>query len=321
LSEPTDFIRKPRALRRGDSLAVVAPSSPVAPAALESGVAVLTSWGFQVKVAPSARSGRGYLAGDSDRARADDLTEAFLDPDIAGIVCARGGYGASRLLDKIDPATLAAHPKFFAGFSDITSLHLALGNAGLVTFHGPMVAAGIDRNAYNAESLLKAMTSTEPLGRITVPEENPRIRTIVGGVARGRLVGGNLSLICATMGTPWEIDTRDRIVVLEDLDEPPYAMDRMLTQLLLAGKLRDARGIIFGDSPTCEKDPDGDPSLTLFEVFEDLLIPLGLPLIYGFPCGHTPFRATLPFGIEAEIDADAGTVTILESALLTHSIS
>jgi muramoyltetrapeptide carboxypeptidase len=315
LSTSIDSPKKARALRPGDTIAVVAPSSPVDPAELENGVAVLTSWGFEVRIAPSARTGRGYLAGESDRARAEDLTNAFLDPEVAGIICARGGYGASRILDKIDPAALAEHPKFFAGFSDITSLHLALGRHGLVTFHAPMVVAGIDPPAYNGESLRRAMTSTEPLGLYASPEGGPTIRAVVGGRARGRLVGGNLALICAAMGTSWEIDTRDRIVLIEDVNEVPYRMDRMLTQLLLAGKLQDARGIVFGDSPTCENGPEGRPSLTLFDVFEDLLVPLGMPMIYGFPCGHSAFRATLPLGVMAELDADAGSLMVEESAL------
>jgi len=308
-------VYKPPALRPGDTLAVIAPSSPVDSAGLDAGIAALETWGFKVRVAPSARTGRGYLAGTSDWARANDFVEAFANPESAGIICARGGYGATRLLDKIDWSVPEAYPKFFAGFSDITSLHLALHRVGLVTFHAPMVAAGLDRSTYNSDGFRRAMTSREPLGAIPLPDDGPKVTTFVGGTARGPLIGGNLSLLAATMGTPWEIDTRGQILLIEDVDEAPYRVDRMLTQLLQAGKLRDAVGILFGDSPTCEKGPEGKPSLTLFEVLEDLLVPLGLPLLYGFPCGHSAYRATLPLGVLAELDATGGSLRILEPAL------
>jgi muramoyltetrapeptide carboxypeptidase len=306
---------KARALCPGDTIAVIAPSSPVDPADLAAGLAVLEGWGFETRVAPSTRASRGYLAGESDRARADDLLAAFVDPSIAGVICARGGYGATRLLDKIDWTIVAAHPKFFAGFSDVTSLHLALARLGWVTFHAPMVAAGLDRLPYNGEGLRRAMTSTEPLDHVPLPPDGPKLLTVVGGVARGPLVGGNLSLLGATIGTPWEVDTRDSVVLLEDVGEAPYRMDRLLTQLLQAGKLRDAAGILFGDSPTCEQGLKDRPSLTLFEVLEDLLVPLGLPLLYGFPCGHGAHRATLPLGVTVELDATRGSLTVLEAAL------
>jgi muramoyltetrapeptide carboxypeptidase len=294
---------------------VIAPSSPVKPADLEGGLATLQSWGFEARVYPSVRSGRGYLAGTSDRARADDLVAAFADPEVAGILCARGGYGATRLLDKVDWEIVRAHPKVFAGFSDVTSLHLALGKLGLVTFHSPMVGAGLDRLAYNADLLRRELTTTEPFGVIPLPEDGPLVVSLVPGIATGPLVGGNLSLLAATMGTPSEVDTRGRIVLIEDVHEAPYRIDRMLTQLLQAGKLRDAAGIVFGHSPTCEKAPDDRPSLTLRDVLDDLLVPLGLPLVYGFPCGHSPYRATLPLGVHAKLDADQGQITILEAAL------
>jgi muramoyltetrapeptide carboxypeptidase len=296
-------------------MAVIAPSSPVDQNGLAAGLSLLESWEFRVRVYPAVHEGRGYLAGTSDQQRADDFVAAFADPEIAGVICASGGYGATRLLEKIDWSVPEANPKFFAGFSDITSLHLALNRVGLVTFHAPMVSAGIDRSAYNATCFRRALTSREPLGAIPLPDDSPSLTTLVGGVARGPLVGGNLTLIAATLGTPWEIDTRGKILVIEDVDEAPYRIDRMLTQLIQAGKLRDARGILFGDSPTCEKGPEGKPSLTLFEVLEDLLVPLGLPLIYGFPCGHSAYRTTLPLGVEAELDATERRLTIVEAAL------
>ena len=306
---------KPRALKPGDTLAIVAPSSPVDPEGLAAGLTLLRSWGFETRVMPSVLAARGYLAGIDDRSRAADLMGAFADPSVAGVICARGGYGAGRLLQLIDWQAIAEHPKFFVGFSDVTALHLAFGQLGHVTFHGPMVAAGVDRSAYNADRLHQAMTAARPLGELLVPDDGPKLLSLVPGVARGSLIGGNLSLICATLSTPWEIDTRGKIVLLEDVDEAPYRLDRMLVQLLQTGKLRDAAGILFGDSPTCEKATDGKPSLTLHEVLEELLAPLDLPLLYGFPCGHSAYRATLPLGVQVELDAGRGSLTVLESAL------
>ncbi len=225
-----------------------------------------------------------------------------------------------RLLNRIDWNLIRQNPKFFCGFSDITALHLALQReAGLVTFHGPMVAAFGGAERYNAAGLRRALQETGPLGEVPWPDPAeagaPRPRTIRPGVAEGRLTGGNLTLIVSLLGTPWEPDFTGRIVLLEDVDEAPYRMDRMLVQLLLAGKLQRAAGILIGDSPTCVQEPPDRPSLTLPEVLEELLGPLGIPVLYGFPCGHGPHRATLPLGVRARLDAEAAALTILEPAV------
>lgn len=309
---------RPRALKSGDTLGVVAPSGPVNPEALEEGVARLRARGYCVKLGESVLARRGYLAG-TDAQRAADFMAMWADPGVAGIICARGGYGAMRLLPHIDWSVARAQPKFFCGFSDITAFHAALEReAGLVTFHGPMVAAFGAAGTYNEAGLLAAMECTAPLGAIPWPfagEELPRPVAVVPGVAEGRLAGGNLSLVCALMGTPWEPDFRERIVLLEDVDEAPYRIDRLLMQLLLAGKLQGAAGILFGDSPSCAQIPEGRESLTLPEVLHDLLAPLQIPVLYGFPCGHTGYRATLPLGVRVRLDAGAGTLTVLERAL------
>ncbi len=227
-----------------------------------------------------------------------------------------------RILDRIDWDLVRAHPKFFCGFSDITALHAAMARrVGLITFHGPMVAAMGEARDYNAAGLRRAMTTSEALGKVEWPDERdglgvPSPRTIRSGVAEGLLTGGNLSLLCALMGTPYEPDFRGRILLLEEVDEAPYRVDRMLQQLLLAGKLQQAAGILFGDSPTCMAAPDGKGHpLTLTAVLSEWLAPLGIPVLYGFPCGHGPHRATLPLGVPVRLDAEAGSLTVLEAAL------
>jgi muramoyltetrapeptide carboxypeptidase len=312
------YPRKARPLRPGDTLGIVAPAGPVLPENLGRGVTRLQSWGYKVALGEHVLAARGYLAG-TDQQRAADFNQMWARPDVAAVLCAKGGYGVMRMLGGIDWDIVRAHPKFFCGFSDITALHAAIQReAGLVTFHGPMPAAFGQAEAYNAAGFRAAMESTMPLGTIPWPaegEELPLPVTVRPGVAEGRLMGGNLSLLAALAGTPWEPDYEGRIVLLEDIDEAPYRVDRMLVQLLLSGKLQRAAGILFGDSPSCLCNPEGRPSLTLPEVLEDLLAPLGIPVLYGFPCGHTAYRATLPMGVQARLDATAGSLTILEAAL------
>jgi len=311
--------QKARALKPGATIGIVSPSGPVPPEALAEGVARVEAWGYRAVVGQHAGFRRGYLAG-LDHQRAEDFNALWADPAVDGILCARGGYGAMRILDHIDWNVVRDNPKFFCGFSDITALHAVMERrAGLVTFHGPMAAALGSAAHYNAAGLRRAMAAVEPLGLIPLPEEGedrPVLRTVRSGVAEGQLCGGNLSLLCALMGTPWEPDFAGRILLIEDVDEAPYRMDRMLMQLLLAGKLQRAAGILFGHSPTCECGVEGKPSLTLFEVLEDLLVPLGIPILYGYPCGHSGYRVTVPFGVQARLDATGGALTILEPALI-----
>lgn len=312
-------VRKPRPVPPGATIGVVAPSGPVPPEALEAGLERLHQWGYRTVVGDAVLQQRGYLAGPDER-RAEDFNRMWADPAVDAVLCARGGYGAMRILNRIDWEQVRRNPKFFCGFSDITALHLAMEReAGLVTVHGPMVAAFGGAEGYNAAGLRRALMETGPLGEIPWPDPAeagaPRPVTIRPGVAEGRLIGGNLTLIVSLLGTRWEPDFTGRIVLLEDVDEPPYRVDRMLVQLLLAGKLQRAAGIVFGDSPTCLHGPPGRPSLALPEVLSELLGPLGIPVLYGFPCGHGPHRATLPLGVHARLDAEAGTLTILEPAV------
>lgn len=307
-------MQKPRALRAGDTLGLIAPSGP-APAEMLRGAAEgLRAMGFAVKVFESCRSEYGYLSG-GDVLRAHDVQAAFLDPEVAGIVCLKGGYGTPRILDRLDYAVIAAHPKIFVGYSDITGLHLALGRCcGLVTFHAAMpMTLGRDRDPFTWDHWLRAMTSTAALGKVENPPDEP-IETLVPGRARGPIVGGNLSLVAASLGTPYEIDTHGRLLLLEDVGEEPYTIDRMLSQLRLAGKFADCAGVLLGDWEDCGPK-DTKPSLTLAQVFADVVAPAGKPTIVNLQAGHCCHKVALPLGVEAELDASAGTLTLVESAL------
>jgi len=308
---------RPQALRPGDTVGLAAPSGSLQdPSQADEAAALLRRLGFVPRIAPGCRVAHGYLAGD-DALRAADLNALFADPGVRGIVCLKGGYGASRILDGLDYPLIARNPKVFVGYSDITALHLALDRrCGLVTLHGPVgiSRALLEGDAASTASWLRALTSSEPLGRLENPPGAPPLRTLAGGRARGTVTGGNLSLVAASLGTPFELDARGRILFLEDVDERPYRVDRMLTQLRLAGKFRQCAGVLLGDWSGCLPE-EGKPSLGLEEVFRDLLAGAGKPVLAGFQAGHCRPTLTLPFGVEAVLDADAGSFELVEPAL------
>lgn len=314
----SDPLRAP-ALRPGDVVGVVAPAGPVDRDALERGLRMLEEWGLRPVPGDSLHASRGYLAGP-DAVRAADVNRFLRDPGVKAVVAARGGYGTLRLLGSLDLAVLGRQPKILAGFSDLTALLVAAWEqVGLITFHGPMLEVRDPSGAmpaYNREGLRRALFGEAFPGEIPWPDapDAPRAVTIRAGVARGRLVGGNLEVFTRLVGTPWHPRTAGAILVLEDLDEAPYRVDRMLVHLRLAGLLDGVAGVVFGDSPSCMTGPAGRPSLTLLEVLEDHLAPLGVPVLYGFPCGHSRYRATLPIGATAELDAGAGRLRVLEPA-------
>ena len=306
----------PRTLRPGETIAIVAPSGALAPGSLDAATARLEQAGFRVRCAADVYARRGYLSGESDAAKAVSLSAAFADPTIRAVLCAKGGYGALRILPLVDWTAVRANPKPFCGFSDITALHQALRReTGLVTFHGPMAVWDRDdaQPEWNSAGLITALTATQPLGVVAAPAGATPTATLVGGVAEGVLDGGNLSMLAALCGTRWQPRFADGIVLLEDTHEAPYRVDRMLTQLVLAGAFADVRGVVFGDSPDCDRPPS-PRGRTLNEVLLDRLGPLSVPLLYGFPCGHTAHRATLPLGVRARLNATAGTLTLLEPA-------
>jgi muramoyltetrapeptide carboxypeptidase len=305
---------RPRALRPGDRVAVVAPAGPLQRVALEPGIDLLTSWGLEPVLGASARTQHGFLAGDDD-ARLADLQRAFDDPTTRGIFCVRGGYGVARIVDRIDLTALRREPKVVVGYSDITALHLLLRQQlDLVTFHGPVLARRWEDDGWSAEQLRRAVMTHEPLGVLPHPVDYPPIETLVPGVVEGPLAGGNLTLVASSLGTPTAIEAAGAILVLEDVHEPPYTIDHLLTQLLRSGVLQSVAGVVVGECVRCDPGPDDPPSPPVRDVFAERLISLGIPSVYGVACGHGRAQLTLPFGVPARLDAAAGTVELLHPA-------
>ncbi|MBN1297596.1 LD-carboxypeptidase [bacterium] len=302
-------ILKAPALKPGDTLALVAPAGPPDLTTLDRGVRLFSDLGFTLQLGKHVLTRNGYLAG-TDAQRVDDINSAIRDPSIRGIVCARGGYGSLRVLDAIDYASLAAEPKVIIGYSDITALLLAIWKEiRLVTFHGPMPAG----NAIHPWSLLefvRCVTGTQPIGiPFACPVPGFRLECLPWSTchenASGRLLGGCLSLLTALLGTPWEPAERDSIVILEDIGEPPYRIDRMLTQLRYTHWLKHCRGLLLGSFIRCEIKPDDpDPSPSLDEVFIDRLADLPIPVLRGIPVGHGEFNLTVPIGIRVQIESE-----------------
>ncbi|HWB70669.1 MAG TPA: LD-carboxypeptidase [Egibacteraceae bacterium] len=309
---------KPPRLRAGATFGVVASSSPVfEQTTARRGVRRLEQAGYRVRFLPHARDRIGYLAG-SAADRAADLHAAFADPAIDAVLQLRGGYGAGQLLPLLDVDLLRANPKPFVGFSDTTMLHVALGQrAGLVTFWGPALAALGRASAYTWERFVHALTAPTTPSTVGPHPDDPWVATLTGGMAEGDLVGGTTSLLAATLGTPWEIDTAGRILLLEDVNEEPYRVDRLLTQLAQAGKLAAAAGIVVAEHAGVRPRgsfPGG--SLSLDDVLDALVRPLGVPAVHGLPLGHGRHLATVPLGVAARLDADAGRLTILDPGLV-----
>jgi muramoyltetrapeptide carboxypeptidase len=313
---------KPPALRPGDGIAIVAPASaPPDPKAIDRSVAALQQLGFRPRLARHVRDRLGYLAG-TDRNRAGDLMKAFTDRSTRAILCLRGGYGTARLLPLLDYQAIRAHPKIFVGYSDITSLHCALlVKSNLVSFHGPMLNSDFAQASmpdFTLQSFLRTLTSSAAPGGIRQGYHNKSVMILRPGTATGPLVGGNLSVLCTTVGTPWQPSFKGAILFLEDLDENPYRFDRMLTHLLNAGLLQQVAGIAIGVNANCE-DPKAmtakEYRQTLEDVFKDRLFPLGVPIVTGLPFGHIPHVATLPIGARATLDGGVGDLLITESGV------
>jgi muramoyltetrapeptide carboxypeptidase len=312
-------IVKSTALRSGDLVAVVAPASNLKSDYLGRGVAELKRLGFRVRHREDILDKARYTAG-SDQRRAEELMQAFSDPEVRAIWAARGGYGVMRILKLLDEELLRANPKIFIGYSDMTALHLYLYRRfGWVTFHGPMAAKDLagGEGHYDLKTLLAALTRTEPIGEIK-SSKTEILHYSSSGAVSGRLLGGCLSLITAMMGTPDDLDTRGSILFLEDTGTRPYAIDRMLQQLRLAGKFDEVQGIIFGEMIDCVQH--AEQGYTIQEVLCECTADLGVPVMFGLPSGHSSRgNLTLPLGVMATLDAERGVLRVDESAVVTSS--
>ncbi len=295
---------KPAPLRAGDLIGVVAPAAASEASTIEAGVRVLERAGYRVRIGDSVLRRTGFTAG-SDADRAADLVKMFVDPDVHAIFAARGGYGSGRLLPLLDLEVIRRHAKIFVGYSDVTFLtSYFVQQAGLVTFHGPMVA-GLDLHRRGAAHLL-ALLGGERWGW------NLSAGTIVRpGTAEGVIVGGCLSVIAATLGTPYEIQTTGRLLFLEDVNEKPFRIDRMLVHLRQAGKLEGVAGVIFGEMSGCEAEPR--EAVTVCDVIRDAFADASYPVVLGLPTGHGDGAVTLPLGIRARLAGER--LTLLESPL------
>jgi muramoyltetrapeptide carboxypeptidase len=296
-------LMRPPALRQGDCIGLAAPASPIKRQDLCEGIDVLHSLGFRTHYTPRIFDSYRYLAG-SDVARAQELLELFVNPDIKAIFCCRGGYGSQRLIPHLDPAIIRTHPKIFLGYSDLTSLLLYFySRCGLVTFHGPAVAGNLKLDL--AETVRRQLMGvlTGNMQAMQPPPHYPTALTVVRpGEAAGRLIGGCLSLFVCTIGTPYQPKTRDTILFLEDHGERLYAIDRMLTYLKLSGVFEGVRGLVVGE--IAPMPVDRDVPYGVADVISDVLGDLAIPILYGFPAGHCAPALTLPFGVQAAIRTD-----------------
>ncbi len=309
----TNKLIVPEFLKKGDKVGLICPSSCVRDMnTLTEGVKYIESLGFEVVLGESCNSKYGYLAG-SDEIRAKDINDMFADKTIKGVFCARGGYGVHRILNKIDFEMIKENPKFFSGYSDITGLHIAINQiCGIVTYHTPMATTEMYKKQDELTTLdferivFEGVTKRE---LENIPREN-KVKTLNHGVAKGILVGGNLSLVADLIGTKYEVDTKGKILFLEDVEEAPYAIDRKLMQLKLAGKFDDCVGVILGGYTDCNAD-EGKPTLTLDEIFRDVLGDINKPVVYDFQCGHCMPTTSIPLGVEVKLDANIGKIEII----------
>ena len=305
---------KSHALAPGSTIAVISPASSAKQDRVRRGCDNLEQLGYRVQDIPANRKPDGYFSGTFET-RLKELQDALTNPDYRAVFCSRGGYGSAELLDKLS-TTPIKKPKIFCAFSDLTSLHIFLWQKlRWVTFYGPLIAGGFDAGAnatggYDPDSFMCAMTATNSAWSTPLRGE-----TLVRGTARGILLGGCVTLVETSLGTPWELDTRGAILLLEDRGLKPYQLDRMLLHLKQAGKFKGVRGIVLGEFP--ESEPPEGSTVTVADVCRRIMGPLQIPIVYGAPIGHTPRpMLTLPLGVRARLHASGeGHLEIIEPAV------
>ena len=288
----------PKPLKARDRVGLIAPAGVVDPKKISAGMKFIKNLGLIPILGSNCTKKHGYFAG-TDNERAEDINTMFNDKTIKGIFALRGGYGSQRLIEKIDFSIISANPKIFAGYSDLTALHIAINErCNLVTIHSPMVTSEFCEpiDNFTVNSFVQGTSIRNTPFSIKNPKGIP-IKTLVSGGCTGRITGGNLSLVVSSLSTPYEIQTSEKILFLEDIGESPYKIDRMLTQLKHAGKFENVAGIMLGYFTDCENGKEG---FSLLEVFEDFFVSLGKPCIYNVACGHSLPTLTLPMGGIAE---------------------
>jgi muramoyltetrapeptide carboxypeptidase len=311
-------IIKPQKLRKGSTIGLVAPAStPSTEEKIEKGAAYLERLGYRVKFGENIRKLHGYLAG-TDEERAADFNTMASDKDVNAIFTIRGGYGTPRILQMIDYNSLKQNPKIIVGYSDITALQLAIfRKIGLVTFSGPMTGIemwkGID--PYTEEHFWQLLTSTKKIGVLKNPNDEPS-KILKHGKTRGQLLGGNLSMIACLMGTPFLPKLRSSILFLEDVEEAPHRVDRMLAQLFNAGILNGLAGLVFGKFTDCTPSNPSEPHLTVDQIQKEYAEKIKCPVIGNFQYGHIPRMLTVPIGLQAMLDSERNRLEVLESAVI-----
>lgn len=312
-------LKYPDTLKPGDTVAITAPSSPVTDKMLDAAVRSIKFLDLEPEIMPSCTLRHGYMAG-TDQQRASDLNSAFANTSIKGIFCLRGGYGITRILPLLNFETIKKNPKPLIGFSDVTALHNSINQlCSFTTFHGPMPNA--DYTVLDEFSLMSLKNSLFS-SNISQPLENPAnhtFETLYEGKASGTLTGGNLSMLTATLGSPYEIDTKGRILFIEEVGERPYRIDKMLTALSLSGKFRDCSGVIFGTFTDCI-DPDPQKlspnaitaggSLTIKEIISEVVLPYKKPVLWGLQAGHSYPHITLPMGADISMCLESKSVDL-----------
>lgn len=301
---PAPTFRKPHSLRRGDAVAVIAPAGPVERQALEPALAVLGKR-YTVRFDANLFDRHRYLAGSDDR-RLNELNVALSEPDIKAVFCARGGYGSMRLVSRLAPLAADREVKPVIGLSDITAIHAWLLGQGMVSFHGSVLTQFGRAPDDARQRLLDLLESTDPAKPLA------GVSTYVGGIAEGPLIGGNLAVLTRLLGTPWFPPVDGAILLLEDIAERPYMLDRMWTHLELAGVFRRVKGIALGTFVNCEEDKNAGYSTD--DVLRSLAVDTGLPCVAGFPIGHLDTNASVPLGIRVKLNANTRQLEFLEGA-------
>lgn len=297
----------PKALQYGDTVGVIAPASPPNLTNYQKSLSFIERLGLQVKQGKHMENVHGYLAG-TDEERLEDLHAMFADESVKGIICAGGGFGTARIAHRIDYELIRNHPKIFWGYSDLTYLHTAIRQqAGLVTFHGPMLASDVGKEDFHERSAHRFKQLFEPT-KLIYDESFSPLQVLSEGEAEGEIVGGNLTLIASSLGGPYEIDTKGKLLLMEDIDEEPYRIDSYLAQLMHAEKLDDAAGFIIGDFNNAEAKRN--PSLTLETVLKDYFQSIDRPVMRGFKIGHCQPHFAIPLGVPAKLSTKDKSLTI-----------